>query len=297
MPTNVPSYFAFERSWLARGMRAIEQNPGLFLRNHSLDAQHELGLGSQQVLALEYWLRTLQCITPSSMGYSLTSQGKILRLYDPQVEDSSTWLTLHYRLASEKDRSFCYWVAFNVMPKEFTRNELIAALASLYPGKSNSTYFNHTRWFFSFARNSMNGNELGILSVSDERITVGRLNIDRVPHLALAFCICEYARINMRKTLGIPELVQSDGVGRQLCLSEDFLSLLLQQIGDKYCGRIMSLSTTAGLNSVAFSEEFTSRPLALLRACYLERMEGMEPLDALTEGLRLELASEEEVSQ
>ena len=53
--------FAVRKGWLGKGLRTIANpdNAALLMPSNSKAAMDELGLGSNQVVALRYWMQTL----------------------------------------------------------------------------------------------------------------------------------------------------------------------------------------------------------------------------------------------
>lgn len=290
MPFPVPSWFGFERSWLARGLSALDKNEAILLRANVADAQYELGLGNQQVYALEFWLRNLELIGKTTVGHTLTEWAQMIREYDSRFEDPSTWFAVHYRLSSSRDGAFAYWASVNLLPRTFTRSNLIEILQREDPGKSESTYFNHTRAFFAVVRGTPIGQSLNLFSITDDLVSSEQFDGSMIPLPVIAFAFLDWANKLDRKTFWIGEVFDPNKPGQQLLLTQEQLSAALEQIQERYARRVLWVSRTAGLDSVSFGEECLAHPMALLRACYLERLEGFEPDKALEASLEVEKA-------
>lgn len=288
MPNSVPGWFGFERSWLARLLSVIEKYPSVFDRKEVEVAEQLLGLGNQQVYALSYWANTLKlCETKKGLS-SLSPRGVLIRNFDMYFEEKITWFAIHYWLSSDYQGAFSYCVATNLMPNRFCRDDLIKKLNEEYPGKSASTYFNHSRVFYAVSKNSPIGRLLKIFTIDENDVSLNEPDIDDSFYPILCYAIVNWASSMKRKTIAIEETLQSYGPGKQFALSHRSIIEALQKIHDRYLKKVLWVSHTAGLNSVGFGDEYLEHPLSLLRAAYLERLEGLSPLESLKEGLAAE---------
>ncbi len=288
MPNSVPGWFGFERSWLARLLSVIEKHPSVFNRKEVEMSEQLLGLGNQQVYALAYWANTLKlCATKEGMS-ALTPRGFLIRNFDAYFEEKITWLAIHYWLSMDYKGAFSYCIATNLMPNRFSRDDLIKKLNELYPGKSASTYFNHSRVFYAVSKNSPISSLLKIFTIDDNYVSFNEPDIDDSFYPILCYAVVNWASSMKRKTIAIEETLQPYGPAKQFALGHRSIIEVLQKIHDRYLKKVLWVSQTAGLNSVGFSDTYLEHPLSLLRAAYLERLEGLLPLEALKEGLAAE---------
>lgn len=283
MPMAVPGWFGFERAWLSRGLKAIHTDRELLDKKRIEEAQFRLALGNQQVFALGHWLKALGLVTKANDGYVLTSRGLTILQNDSQIEENGTWFAIHYWLATSKEYAFCYWCAMNCLPRQFDRAMLMRELEKQFPGKSQSTYFNHTRTFLAVIRGTAIGNELGILVIRDESISSDGFDSRSIHPAIVAYAICDWSERTKRSTAGTGEMLELGGPARSLILDSWALDEFLDKIQDRYLKRVLWVSRTAGLNSVTFANDFP--PLALLNAYYLEHVTGVEPIEALLKGI------------
>lgn len=125
--------FAIRKGWLSKGMRALkgdenrEGNPYIFMPSSSKQAMDELGLGSNQVVALRYWLIAMGLMTKSSNGkeHEPTPLMDLIFEKDRYVEEFGTLWALHYELACNKDEATSwYWLFNESKAKSFTKEDL-----------------------------------------------------------------------------------------------------------------------------------------------------------------------------
>jgi hypothetical protein len=280
MPSPVPSWFGFERSWIARALKALREDPTTLRKDRIEHAQRLLGLGNQQVFALEHWLRALGLIIRDRSGYLLSPRALLISDRDPQVEEAGTWFAIHYWLASSREYAFSYWCAANCLPRRFTRANLLGVLARELPGKKDATYANYLKAFLSLLKSTPLGNELGLFRVDEEEVSSEEFDALTIPSAVVSYVLCDWREKHGRSTVAIDELEQPEAPGKMFRIRRDALDKHLDRIAERYSKRVLWVSRTAGLNSVTFSNGIAS--LALLRAYYLEQTEGLDPLKALT---------------
>ena len=91
--------------------------------------------------------------------------------------------------------------------------------------------------------------------------------------------------------MNLSELLDWDAPGRYLGLELEKLASMIRTIQERYAGRVLTLSRTAGLNSVAIAGGVSSGQL--LVSCYLQQQDRLSPLDALTRAGDLRQSDEE----
>ena len=119
--------FHIRDGWLYKGLIAIEKSPSIFLSD---DAPEILGLGTNMVRALRFWLQatglTEETWDNRSKAQYATSFGRLVRDNDPYLElDGTIWL-LHHSLVSSNDLATSWYWFFNLYaPVGFTRADFV----------------------------------------------------------------------------------------------------------------------------------------------------------------------------
>ena len=93
--------FFIRKGWLSKGIKNVVADPAVFMGN-SGNPMDVLGIGSNMVKSLRYWLQTVGLTTEPAYGkkeQSLTDFGKLVKQYDPYIEELGTLWLLHYHLA------------------------------------------------------------------------------------------------------------------------------------------------------------------------------------------------------
>jgi len=127
--------FAVRKGWLGKGLRTIAdpENAALLMPNNSRAAMDELGLGSNQVVALRYWMQTLGLVGykkgSRNREHVFTPLGKLIYENDPYTEEIGTLWALHCNLASAVEDAASWYFFFNEFGMSvFTRKDFTRSL-------------------------------------------------------------------------------------------------------------------------------------------------------------------------
>ena len=108
--------FAIRKGWLGKGLRGVaEVSSMLLMPSSSKEAMDELGLGSNQVVALRYWLETAGLIerVRRNREHDLTETGRLILENDPYTEEVGTLWALHCNIASAQENATSWYFFFN----------------------------------------------------------------------------------------------------------------------------------------------------------------------------------------
>lgn len=276
-----PAPFRFERQWFSRALRELARNPGLFDGSARESAQHCLGLGSRQVLALEYWLKASGLTVKNGQQTSITDLGQVVAAFDPRLEERDTWFVLHYQLASSRDGASTYWLAFRRLPDVFSRADLELALRTEFPSLRDRTYDDAATVFFSICMNT----EISSLChlVSSDLSQIRKIDNPGLSAGLVAFLLADWAERTDIGTAHFADILGPEGPLRPFSVSPRCLPEHLQTIQERYSKLVLWYSQTAGLNSVTFPRKVP--PLCILRALYRERLGGLSGLEGLESAL------------
>lgn len=291
--------FFIRKGWLSKGLHAVSapDKKAIFMPSNSKLAMDELGLGSNQVVALRYWLQAtglIECAKDKRKGHEVTKLGRLILGEDPYMEEMGTLWALHCNLASSREEATSWYFFFNelgmgVFKKEdFTRaleryvftfnDKKEVALTSLDADFSCilSTYIPHERT----SRKAVSPEsvidcplgELGLLDVESRADKTYRkipANPRTLPPLLVLYAIC-----SMREHLRSDDVEVSDEMrletlldgpyspGRIFTLdSVGLLDKLYALENDGY----LRINRTAGLDVVRLSNADLSRQDCLAR--------------------------------
>ena len=108
--------FYIRKGWLQKGVKHVLKDPRLFAGE--TNACDILGIGSNMVKSLRYWLNATRVVEEKTKKNNrlaeVTDIGKIINTYDKYYEEIGTLQIIHYLLASNKDDATAWYWFFNI---------------------------------------------------------------------------------------------------------------------------------------------------------------------------------------
>ena len=280
--------FGFEERWLRLVVKAVPSDAALLsadsLRSQEgmADAQYRLGgIGNRQVLALRDWAKATGIVEFAVDGRCYLSPfGAILLRLDPGLEEVSTFWAIHHRLCISEEIWFYAHYANAMKSGQFTRAQLKRCLRE---GKKTSDSVLEKKALFPLLQ-TMKGTKLGtdlglLVPLGDGAYQRRMPDERRLESTVLAYMIVDWCVRRHRTTVHLSELTAWGAPGSYLALDAEHLADMLRRIQEKHSSRILSISRTAGLNSVALGDDL--RAESVLACGYLERLEKLDPAVAL----------------
>ena len=125
--------FFIRKGWLSKGMKHVQRKPNVFVDKEE-NPTDVLGIGSNMVKALRYWLQAVGLTQEPKSGrrdQRLTPFGECIFTHDRYIEEIGTLYLLHYKLATNKEDATAWYYFFNEFnASEFTREDFVNALQS-----------------------------------------------------------------------------------------------------------------------------------------------------------------------
>ncbi len=123
--------FFIRKGWLGKGMERVVAKEDLFV-DKAENPMDVLGIGSNMVKSLRYWLQAVDLTTEPSRGrrvQTLTPFGEIVYENDRYIEEIGTLYLLQYNLAKNKTDATAWYYFFNEFNmSEFTREDFVQAI-------------------------------------------------------------------------------------------------------------------------------------------------------------------------
>lgn len=123
--------FFIRKGWLSKGMKNVDKSPDVFV-NKEDKPMDVLGIGSNMVKALRYWMQATGLTKEPKSGkrvQSFTEIGKIIYREDRYLEEQGTLALLQWHLAKNKDDATAWYYFFYVFKmKEFSRDDFVQSL-------------------------------------------------------------------------------------------------------------------------------------------------------------------------
>ena len=123
--------FFIRKGWLSKGMKYVNNKPDVFVAKDE-NPMDVLGIGTNMVKALRYWLQAVGLTVEPNSGKRIqrfTELGNSVFAHDRYIEEMGTLYLLHYQLASNKEDATAWYFFFNEFNmSEFTRDDFVEFL-------------------------------------------------------------------------------------------------------------------------------------------------------------------------
>lgn len=119
--------FSIREGWLAKGIKNVKDNSKTF---SSAEATDILGIGTNMVKSLKYWMSATCLIEEENREIILSKFGSLLDNYDPYLEDIFSWWLIHIKMMLNMEDAYIYNLFFNKCGKRsFSKRDLYEQLA------------------------------------------------------------------------------------------------------------------------------------------------------------------------
>lgn len=123
--------FFIRKGWLSKGMKCVKAKNDVFVSKEE-NPMDVLGIGSNMVKALRYWLQTVGLTVEPKSGkrvQSFTGLGNSVYTNDRYIEELGTLLLLQYKLATNLNDATAWYFFFNEFNvSEFGRDDFVESL-------------------------------------------------------------------------------------------------------------------------------------------------------------------------
>lgn len=115
--------FYIREGWFEKAINSIAESnsKNIFAKN---DGVKILGIGTNMVKSLRYWLVAADVIDSSATKTTLTKFGKLLYKYDQYLEDNFSWFLIHYNLVKNKIECPIFNHVFHSNMKTFRKADI-----------------------------------------------------------------------------------------------------------------------------------------------------------------------------
>lgn len=123
--------FFIRKGWLNKGMKHVHNRADVFVARDE-NPTDILGIGTNMVKALRYWLQAVGVTQEPAAGRRIqhfTDLGALIYEHDRYIEELGTLHLLHYKLASNQEDATSWYFFFNEFKmSEFTKEDFVSAL-------------------------------------------------------------------------------------------------------------------------------------------------------------------------
>ncbi len=119
--------FSIREGWLTKGLMEVNKDNKIFSSPDSTDV---LGIGSNMVKSLKYWMYATTLIEDKGKEIIVSDFGKLINKYDPYFEDIFTWWLIHINLITNLNDSYIYNCFFNKCnSKNFSKQDVFELIS------------------------------------------------------------------------------------------------------------------------------------------------------------------------
>lgn len=278
--------FILREGWLAKGLKAVSDNPKVFSEYAGADA---LGVGTNMAKAIRYWLRAGGVTAESKGEVRLSAMGRLIKEYDAYFEDIFTMWLIHAGIACNTELATSWYVFFNkIGNEEYTKDELcdvlmrelkaysmqqelpessvladVTAIINMYSRDKNVDYDPEEKKVSPFS-------ELTLLKRNGITYKKYMPAQEILPDMAVLFLIRRYFENEKTDSVSIDTLLKGDMLpGKIYNLNRVALNFYLDKLAsDGY----IAVNRTAGLDMVYSMSTIT--PEKVIEKYYLDKLEG-----------------------
>ncbi len=278
--------FILREGWLAKGLKAVSNNPKVFSEYAGADA---LGVGTNMAKAIRYWLRAGGVTAESKGEVRLSAMGRLIKEYDAYFEDIFTMWLIHAGIACNAELATSWYVFFNkIGNEEYTKDELcdvlmrelkaysmqqelpessvladVTAIINMYSRDKNVDYDPEEKKVSPFS-------ELTLLKRNGITYKKYMPAQEILPDMAVLFLIRRYFENEKTDSVSIDTLLKGDMLpGKIYNLNRVALNFYLDKLAsDGY----IAVNRTAGLDMVYSMSTIT--PEKVIEKYYLDKLEG-----------------------
>lgn len=278
--------FILREGWLAKGLKAVSDNPKVFSEYAGADA---LGVGTNMAKAIRYWLRAGGVTAESKGEVRLSAMGRLIKEYDAYFEDIFTMWLIHAGIACNAELATSWYVFFNkIGNEEYTKDELcdvlmrelkaysmqqefpessvladVTAIINMYSRDKNVDYDPEEKKVSPFS-------ELTLLKRNGITYKKYMPAQEILPDMAVLFLIRRYFENEKTDSVSIDTLLKGDMLpGKIYNLNRVALNYYLDKLAsDGY----IAVNRTAGLDMVYSMSTIT--PEKVIEKYYLDKLEG-----------------------
>lgn len=114
--------FYIRDGWFQKALMFIISHPNM---NIFSDGVRNLGIGSNMVKSLKYWLTVSGIIKSGTKYTELTDFGRLIADKDPYFENNFTWWIIHFNICKNDLNAPLFNSIFNSNISSFTKNDII----------------------------------------------------------------------------------------------------------------------------------------------------------------------------
>lgn len=121
--------FSIREGWLSKGIKTVKNDDKVFSSPFATDI---LGIGTNMVKSLKYWMCATCLMEEKNRKFELTEFGKLIDRYDPYLENIFSWWLIHLKMILNIQDSYIYNIFFNkCTTKTLSKRDIYEQLANI----------------------------------------------------------------------------------------------------------------------------------------------------------------------
>ena len=259
--------FSIREGWIAKGIRAVKYNSKIF---SSVDATDVLGIGTNMVKSLKYWMIATCLVEDENKNIILSDFGTLIDKYDPYLEDIFSWWLIHLNLILNLEDSYIYNLFFNkCVMKSFTKKDIFEQVSNNL--RNNNLEFNDNILqdevnmiikTYSIDEKVDNPENNFICPLSElnliKKIDVNTYERMKPEYRNLNYLIVYYLLLKLvgnKEYLSIDELIKMENSPAKLLNLDK--NLLNEYLDEMKRHNLIIVNRTAGLNMIYFNKKLS----------------------------------------
>lgn len=259
--------FSIREGWIAKGIRAVKYNSKIF---SSTDATDVLGIGTNMVKSLKYWMIATCLVKDENKNIILSDFGTLIDKYDPYLEDVFSWWLIHLNLILNLEDSYIYNLFFNkCVMKSFTKKDIFEQISNNL--RNNNLEFNDNILqdevnmiikTYSIDEKVDNPENNFICPLSElnliKKIDVNTYERMKPEYRNLNYLIVYYLLLKLvgnKEYLSIDELIKMENSPAKLLNLDK--NLLNEYLDEMKRHNLIIVNRTAGLNMIYFNKKLS----------------------------------------
>lgn len=259
--------FSIREGWLAKGLIAVKEDSKVFSAS---DATDVLGIGTNMVKSLKYWMTATCLIKEENKKMVLTELGNLIDKYDPYLEDIFSWWLIHLNLILNLEDSYVYNLFFNKCTmKTFSKRDVFEHISNNL--RNNKLEFNENILqdevnmiikTYSIDEKVDNPENNFICPLSElnliKKIDVNTYERMKTEYRNLNYLIIYYLLIKLSEDkdyISIDELLKMDNSPAKLLNLDK--NLINEYLDEMKRNDLIIVNRTAGLNMIYFNKKLS----------------------------------------
>ncbi len=255
--------FYIREGWFEKAINTInEKNINIFYKNDGIE---HLGIGSNMVKGLKYWLKTANIIKYPNCD--LTEFAQLLFKYDRYLDDEFSWFFIHYFLATNQEDNPIANEVFNSRFSSFSKSDMVDYLMTQFKEKDenvNRKYVDADFGIFlkSYVNEDVDNNPEENYICPLSRLKLLSKNKDEIKKLKPAYSSLSYLVIYYSllisyegKPFEIEESIELYNSPIRIFNLDKYM--YLQYLDEMRKNGLVTINRAAGLNTVYFEKQLS----------------------------------------